>query len=118
MGVVMPNTFYVFPTEAEAAATEQAIVENVKQWVYVNAPDALTIQHWLRGRNAANGRLVENYTIRWAVPVQTLSGQWVFEKPTADRTSPVPLEFVLAGIDADESAADSSWFGPPVLPGQ
>lgn len=116
MGVVMPTMFYVFSTEANAIAAEQLIVENVRQWVEANAPDALTPENWLRGRNAANGQLNENCTTRWAVPVQVLSGQWIFEKPTADRTRPVPIETVLQGIIADESMASPAWFGTPVLP--
>lgn len=107
-------TYYVFATENVAVAAESQIVDNVRRWLGENVPAALSSDgEMLRGRNAATGELVDVYTARWAIPRQTASGVWVFEKPTADRTAPIPVEVFTAGITAAEADYDPAWFPPP-----
>jgi hypothetical protein len=104
-------TYYIFDTEADALSVEQHIVDNVRAWVTVNVPEALSEDgQKLRGRNAATGEFVDVYTTKWAIPMQTSSGQWVIEKPTAEKTAPIPVEVFLADVAAEEVEYDSAWF--------
>lgn len=103
--------YYVFNSEAAAAETEQQIVDNVRQWVAANVPDALSADGTkLRGRNAATGALVDVFTERWAIPQETATGQWVFPKPTGAQTAPIPLDVFIANVVAAESEYDPTWF--------
>lgn len=103
--------YYVFNTEAEALSAEQQIVDNVRNWVAANVPDALSADGTkLRGRNAKTGEFVDAFTTRWAIPKQTNDGRWVFEMPVAERTAPVPISVALDGVIADEVDYDPSWF--------
>jgi hypothetical protein len=103
--------YYIFNTEQEALAAEQQIVDNVRQWVAANVPDALSEDGTkLRGRNAKTGEFVDAYTTRWAVPQQIVDGRWVFAKPTQEKTSPIPAEVFTANIVADEVPYDENWF--------
>lgn len=103
--------YYIFNTESEALATEQQIVDNVKNWILVNVPEALSPDGTkLRGRNAATGQLVDVYTTRWAIPQQINSGLWVFPKPTIDKTTPIPVEVFTEGISVLENNYDPAWF--------
>lgn len=104
-------TYYIFETEADAVAAEQRIIDNVRNWVAANAPDALSEDGTkLKGRNAATGELVNVYTERWAIPQQTVTGQWVFPKPTQEQTTPVPLAAFIADVVALETEYDPTWF--------
>ena len=103
--------YYIFNTEQEALAAEQQIVDNVRQWVVANVPDALSEDGLkLRGRNAKTGEFTDAYTTRWAVPQQIVDGRWVFTKPTAEKTSPIPVEVFINGITASENEYNSDWF--------
>jgi hypothetical protein len=108
-------TFFVFATEAAANAANAIISENVRAYVAVHVPDALSPDGTkLRGRRAADGTLVDVYTERWAEPQQIADGRWVFSKPTQARTAPIPVEVFLAGVTADEAEYDEAWF--PAVP--
>lgn len=103
--------YYIFNTEQEALVVEQQIVDNVRQWVAANVPDALSEDGTkLRGRNAKTGELTDIYTTRWAIPQQILDGRWVFAKPTAEKTAPIPIEVFITGIVSEEAAYDANWF--------
>ena len=102
--------YYIFNNELEAITTEQQIVDNVRNWLTVNAPDALSSHGKLRGRNAATKELVDIYTERWAIPIKTIDNKWVFPKPTIEKTSPIPVEFFLQDIIANEIEYNSNWF--------
>lgn len=96
-------TYYIFNTEEEALLAEEQIVTNVRNWVETNVPDALSSDgSKLRGRNAKTGEFVDVYTTRWAIPQQIIDGQWVFLKPTSNRTFPIPVEIFVSGIVANE----------------
>lgn len=111
--------FFSFTAKAAADAAADAIVENVRAWLEVNAPSALSEDgSKLRGRNAGTGELVDVFTDCWAVPQQTLAGKWVFPKPTQDKTAPIPVSVFLAGIQATEAEWQASWFPEPPPPGQ
>ena len=104
-------TYYVFNTEAEALSAEQQIVDNVRNWVAANVPDALSADGTkLRGRNAKTGEFVDAFTTRWAIPQQIADGRWVFTKPTPEKTAPIPVEVFLQNVVAAESAYDVAWF--------
>ena len=103
--------FYVFNTEAEAIAVENTIVTNIKTWVQTYSPDAIGPDgNSLKGRNAKTGEFINNYTTKWAIPVERLDGKWVFEKPTQKGLGPVPLSSVINGITATEEDFNSNWF--------
>ena len=103
--------YYIFNTEQEALAAEQQIVDNVRQWVAANVPDALSEDGLkLRGRNAKTGEFTDAYTTRWAVPQQIVDGRWVFTKPTAEKTAPIPVAVFITGIVAEEAIRDENWF--------
>ena len=103
--------YYIFNTEQEALAAEQQIVDNVRQWVEANVPDALSEDGLkLRGRNAKTGEFTDAYTTRWAVPQQILDGRWVFAKPTEEKTAPIPVEAFTNGVIANENEYNSDWF--------
>lgn len=102
--------YYIFTTEQEALAAEQRIVDNVRTWVQANVPEALSEDgQSLRGRNAATLEFVDVYTTRWAIPFQIPSGQWVFLKPTTEKTAPIPVEVFINAVAADEAEFDPSW---------
>jgi hypothetical protein len=106
--------YYTFSSEAAAVAAEQQIVANVKNWVAVNVPDALSADgEKLRGRNAKTGEFEDAYTTKWATPSQIADGRWVFLKPTQETTAPIPVAVFIAGIAAEEAVYDSAWFPPP-----
>jgi len=103
--------FYVFNVEEDANAAAQLIIDNVRNWVSNNLPEALSADgNKLRGRNAATNELVDVYTTRWAVPVQTVDNRWVFLKPTQEKTTPIPLAVFIAGITAAEEEYNPAWF--------
>ena len=103
--------YYLFNTEQEALAAEQQIVDNVRQWVSDNVPDALSEDGLkLRGRNAKTGEFTDAYTTRWAIPQQIVDGRWVFSKPTAEKTAPIPVAVFTAGVVAEEANYDENWF--------
>jgi hypothetical protein len=103
--------YYVFNTEQEALAAEKQIVDNVRQWVAANVPDALSEDGLkLRGRNAKTGEFTDAYTTRWAVPQQIVDGKWVFTKPTAEKTAPIPVEVFINNISAEEAEYETNWF--------
>ena len=103
--------YYIFNTEQEALAAEQQIVDNVRQWVAANVPDALSEDGLkLRGRNAKTGEFTDAYTTRWADPQQIVDGRWVFTKPTAEKTAPIPVAVFINGIVAEEAIRDENWF--------
>lgn len=100
--------YYIFDNESEALLAEQQIIENIKNWVLFHVPDALSPDgKKLRGRNAATGELVDIYTERWAVPLQTTDNKWVFPKPTIEKTTPIPVEVFIANIVANEIESNS-----------
>ena len=104
-------TFYTFDTEADAVAAVDAITANVRAWLVANAPDALAADgDGVLGRNAATRQLVNVATRRWAVPQETVAGQWVFEKPTDAKTAPIPAAVFTAGIAASEAEYQIGWF--------
>jgi len=49
---------------------------------------------------ASNGEIVTDggQTTRWAVPLMTAAGTWVFPVPTANDTAPMPIEVALEGV--------------------
>lgn len=103
--------YYIFNTEAEAIIAEQQIIENVRQWVSENVPEALSQDGLkLRGRNAKTGEFTNAYTTRWAMPQQINDGRWVFAKPTQDKTSPIPVEVFINGINSEEATYSTDWF--------
>lgn len=103
--------YYIFNSQSEANLAEQKIVDNIRNWVSINAPDALSEDGTkLKGRNASTGQLVEVYTERWAIPQQTNDNKWVFPKPTIEKTSPIPVEIFLQNINAIEVDYNSEWF--------
>jgi hypothetical protein len=102
---------YVFPNPDTATAAADAIAQNVRDWLAKNVPDALSSDgQKLRGRIASSGAFVDVYTLRWATPELTASGLYVFEKPTQQKTSPIPVGVFLSGIVADEAEYDPTWF--------
>jgi hypothetical protein len=104
-------TFYVFDSQASAVAAEAKIVANVRAWLAANAPDALTADgDGVRGRNAATHELVNVATQQWAIPVETVAGKWVFEKPVDAKTLPIPAAVFTAGIVAREAEYRQDWF--------
>lgn len=103
--------YYIFNTEQEALAAEQQIVDNVRQWVAENVPDALSEDGTkLRGRNAKTGEFTDAYTTRWAIPQQIVDGRWVFAKPTQEKTFPIPAAVFNANVNSDEAVLDPAWF--------
>lgn len=103
--------YLVFDSEQSAIAADAMIGNNVRAWVLQNAPNALSDDgERLRGRNAATGELVDVFTERWAVPRQRQDGRWVFQKPTQDKTAPVPVQVFLSGINTEELEYDPAWF--------
>lgn len=103
--------YYVFNTEQEALSAEEQIVTNVRAWVTINVPDALSSDgSKLRGRNAQTGEFVDIYTTRWAIPQQITDGRWVFIKPTNDKTSPIPASIFIGNITAVEEEYNETWF--------
>lgn len=103
--------YYIFNTEQEAVTAEQQIINNVRQWVVANVPDALSEDGTkLRGRNAATGQLVDVFTIRWAIPQQINDGRWVFPKPTTEKTSPIPVEIFIENVSSSEEEFNNSWW--------
>ena len=104
-------TYYIFNTEAEALSAEQQIVNNVRNWVISNVPGALSEDGTkLRGRNAKTGEFVDAFTTRWAIPRQIIDGRWVFEKPTSEKTEPIPVSVFIANIVSEETEYDDGWF--------
>ena len=103
--------YYVFNTETEALSAEQQIVDNVRNWVAANVPEALSEDGTkLRGRNAKTGEFVDAFTTRWAIPQQIADGRWVFTKPTQEKTSPVPVEVFIGNVEATEEEYKDTWF--------
>lgn len=103
--------YYVFNTEAEALSAEQQIVDNVRNWVAANVPDALSADgKKLRGRNAKTGEFVDAFTTRWAIPQHIADGRWVFPKPIQEKTDPIPVEVFIAGVEATEEEYNDTWF--------
>jgi hypothetical protein len=103
--------FYVFDSESEAIAAEAKIVENVRAWLEANAPDALAADgDGVLGRNAATHELVNVATQRWAIPIETVAGKWVFEKPVDSKTLPIPAAVFTAGVVASEAEYQQDWF--------
>jgi hypothetical protein len=103
--------YYIFNTEQEALAAEQQIVDNVRQWVAENVPDALSEDGLkLRGRNAKTGEFTDAYTTRWAVPQQIVDGRWVFAKPTSEKTAPIPVEIFITNVNASEEVYNKEWW--------
>lgn len=103
--------YYVFNTEAEALSAEQQIVDNVRNWVAANVPDALSADGTkLRGRNAKTGEFVDAFTTRWAIPQQIADGRWVFTKPTQEKTAPIPVAVFVANVIASETEYDAAWW--------
>lgn len=104
--------YYTFNTEEEAMQAEQIIVNNIKNWIVINNPNALTSDgNGIKGKNAKTGEWDESaITNRWAIPEKTNLEKWVFLKPTQDKVSPIPIEIVLNNITALEEKYDPSWF--------
>lgn len=102
---------YVFSSQSAAVLAEAKIVANVQRWVSERVPDALSEDGTkLRGRNAATGQFDDVYTERWAIPVQRQDGKWVFLKPTAEQTAPIPLEVFVEGVTAATEEYSPNWF--------
>lgn len=107
--------YYVFNTEAEAQSAEQQIVDNVRNWVATNVPDALSADGTkLRGRNAKTGEFVDAFTTRWAIPQQVADGRWVFPKPTPEKTEPIPVAVFVANVIAPETEYDAAWWSQTI----
>lgn len=107
------TTFYVFSSEAAAAAAVDAIEQNIREWVVQNAPAALTPDgRGLRGRNAASGELEDVLTVSWDLPRQRLDGSFVIQKPTQGTLGPVPLEVAIRDLSATEETYTHSWHEP------
>jgi hypothetical protein len=102
--------YYTFATQQEAIAAESAIVANIREWVANNIPDALAADGSLRGSNAATGEWSEATTTQWDVPRQISDGRWVIAAPAQQRIAPIPLAVAVAGIDANQEAANVSWW--------
>ena len=94
--------YYVFQTEAEASAIDAQIVANVRAWAQANAPEVVSEDGYLRGRNAATGELADAVTTRWDEPRILADGRFAILKPTAERVAPMPLADALAGVAASE----------------
>jgi hypothetical protein len=94
--------FYVFTTQAEANAIDAQIVANVRAWAEANAPEVVSEDGYLRGRNAATGELADAVTVRWDEPRILADGRFAILKPTAERVAPMPLADALAGVAATE----------------
>jgi hypothetical protein len=94
--------YYVFQTEAEANAIDAQIVANVRAWAEANAPEVVSEDGYLRGRNAATGELADAVTVRWDEPRILADGRFAILKPTAERVAPMPLADALAGVVAAE----------------
>lgn len=109
-------TYYVFNTEAEALSAEQQIVDNVRNWVAANVPEALSEDGTkLNGRNAKTGEFVDVFTTRWAIPQQIADGRFVFTKPTQAKTSPIPVEVFISGVVSIEEEHNETWFETDIL---
>ena len=104
--------YYTFNTQEEALETEKHIVDNIKNWVLINNPEALTNNgDALKGKNAKTGQWEESgNTSRWAIPEKTINDKWVFLKPTQDKVSSIPIEIVLNNINATEEIYNQEWF--------
>lgn len=94
--------FYVFTTEAAANAIDAQIVANVRAWAEANAPEVVSQDGYLRGRNAATGELTNAVTTRWDEPRALADGRFAILKPSAERVAPMPLEAALDGVAASE----------------
>jgi hypothetical protein len=94
--------YYVLQTEAEANAIDAQIVANVRAWAEANAPEVVSQDGYLRGRNAATGELADAVTVRWDEPRILADGRFAILKPTAERVAPMPLADALAGVAASE----------------
>ena len=108
--------YYVFDTEAEAIVAENTIVTNIKTWAQTYSPDAIGPDgNSLRGRNAKTGELVDNYTIKWAIPRERVDGKWVFEKPTQNALGPIPIAAVIETLSLNEENYQESWFDQEII---
>ena len=105
--------FYVFDTEAEAIATENTIVTNIKTWVETYSPSVVVNGEAIKGRRPSTGEIAHATTNKWADPVERLDGKWVFQKPTQNALGPIPLAAVINGISTTEENYSRSWFPPP-----
>lgn len=94
--------YYTFQTEAEAVITEAKIVDNIRAWAQANAPEVVSEDGYLRGRNAATGEIADIVTMRWDEPRALADGRFAILKPTADHVAPMPLNAALDGITAAE----------------
>lgn len=94
--------FYIFNTQTEAQQAENQIVANVYAWAQANAPEVVSEDGYLRGRNASTGELADAVTMRWDEPRALSDGRFAILKPTAERVAPMPLADALAGITATE----------------
>lgn len=105
--------FYVFDTEAEAIATENTIVTNIKTWVETYSPSVVVNGEAIKGRRPSTGEIAHATTNKWADPVERLDGKWVFEKPQDHNVTPIPLSTVINGVSANEEEFSSDWFPAP-----
>ena len=95
-------SYYAFQTAPEANAIDEQIVANVRAWAQANAPEVVSPDGYLRGRNAATGELTDAVTMRWDEPRALADGRFAILKPSAERVAPMPLADALAGITATE----------------
>jgi hypothetical protein len=102
--------YYTFENKEEALFAEQQIVQNIKNWVLINLPEAVTEdQLGLKSKNAKTGEWDNNaVTLSWDTPTQKSDGKWFFLKPTQEKTSPIPIEVVLNNVNALEEDLDSN----------
>lgn len=93
-------SYYIFQTEQEAAAAEAQIVANIRWWAQENAPEVVSPDGYLRGRNAATGELSIAVTMRWDAPRPLPDGRFAILAPTSELVAPMPLDNALIGIAA------------------
>jgi hypothetical protein len=110
--------FFICLSEAEANAIDAQIVANVRAWAQANAPEVVSEDGYLRGRNAATGELAEAVTTRWDEPRILADGRFAILKPTAERVAPMPLADALAEVAASEitQAEYEAALPAPVMP--
>jgi hypothetical protein len=92
--------YLIFPSEEEALTAEATICENIRNWVSMAVPEAVTEDGAIRSRSANDGNFTDAVTTRWAIPRETASGLWAFLAPSQESINPVPLEVAMNGISA------------------
>ena len=105
--------FYVFDTEAEAIATENIIVTNIKTWVETYSPSVMVNGEEIKGRRPITGEIVSATTNKWDTPRQRIDGKWILSVPTQLSLGPIPLSVITDNITVPTENYDITWFPEP-----